>query len=85
MESALEKRKRVLRLAMLKRLIEMVEGGRFSNMEEDTESLFPTDSTRTERFVPRGEYKSPADRDTYNYGYTEVKEMTGLHSPNAWE
>ena len=85
MISIAKKRKRVLRKLLLERLIKMIESGQFNNIEEATESLFPLNSNRTERFVPRGEYKSPRDRDTYNYGYTEIDEMTGLHSPNSWE
>lgn len=79
------KKKRKLRLALLNRIIDNIESGKFNNIQESKESVYPSYSSRTERFVPRGEYLSPGDRDTYNYGYTNINELTGLHSPNVWE
>ena len=79
------KKARALRWALLMRIIKQIEQGKFNNVQESVESVYPLYSSRTERFVPRGEYKSPADRDTFNYGYTEIDELTGLHSPNVWE
>jgi hypothetical protein len=82
----LQRRKaRALRLAILNRILHQIESGQFNNIQESTESVYPLHSSRTERFVPRGEYESPKERDTYNYGYTEIKELTGLESPNVWE
>jgi hypothetical protein len=65
---------RALRKALLAKLIKRVEEGKFEEAAVEGQSN-----------IPRGEYESPRDRDTYNYGYTEIDEMTGLHSPNVWE
>jgi hypothetical protein len=69
------RRARALRKALLAKLIKSVEEGKFEEESVGSEG---------ESNIPRGEYESPRDRDTYNYGYTEVNEMTGLHSPNVW-
>ena len=70
------RRARALRKALLAKLIKNVEEGKFEEESPESEG---------ESRMPRGEYKSPRDIDTYNYGYTNVNEMTGLHSPNVWE
>jgi hypothetical protein len=67
---------RALRKAFLAKLIKNVEEGKFEEKSVGSER---------KSNIPRGEYESPIDRDTYNYGYTEIDEMTGLHSPNVWE
>ena len=76
-DSKYKRRKaRALRKALLAKLIKSIEEGKFK------EELIGSEG---ESNIPRGEYKSPRDIDNYNYGYTEINEMTGLHSPNVWE
>jgi hypothetical protein len=85
MDSKAFKRKREIRRMLLDQLVKDILAGKYNNVQESTESTYPLHSNRTERHVPRGEYKGPRDRDTYNYGYTEIDELTGLHAPNVWE
>jgi hypothetical protein len=51
-------------------LLENIESGQLNNKEKRVDPSRP-------------EYKSPIDRNTYNYGYMESDEMEA-GTPNVW-
>ena len=72
-----EKRRRLLRKLLLKKLIRDVVSGKFKN---ETSQVSPL---QNEHGGGRVSYHSPQDRSSYNYGYMEVDEM-GAGTPNIW-
>jgi len=75
---SLKRRKaRALRRALLAKLIKEIESGKFLSERVTPDSTYPLHTSQ------RREYQNPRDRDTYNYGYMDIKEMEA-GTPNVW-
>ena len=77
LEEERAKRKKILRLILLKRLIENM----FENKVDNTPVL--PNSLYNENGSPRRQYFSPLDRSNYNYGYMTLDEI-GAGTPTIW-
>ena len=67
------KKNRKKRIALLKQLIDKIEHGEYNSEEIDLELGNSA----------RREYKSPAERSSYNYGYMTDGEAADLASPKG--
>jgi hypothetical protein len=71
------KRKKLLRAILLKKLINQILSGEFDNTTDLPDELF------NNQLHPRQKYISTKDRSSYNYGYMTSSEF-GAGSPNTW-
>ena len=72
MDMARKKRKQLLR-----KLLMQIMQGKYNSNKATSNELYPDANS------VRQQYLSPLDRDTYNYGYMEIKEMPAS-DPNNW-
>ena len=74
----IEKRKKLLRLILLKQVMDKVLGNDFNNIP-----VAPNDLLDSTYGGSRRQYLSPIDRSTYNYGFMNINEI-GAGTPNIW-